>query len=1137
MRELNENLFKGCIKRKISFTASTFVKFLITGTVAISLTACGGGGGGGGSSSSGGNNMIIKFPGVDNIIARELIENNNIIFDKNIEINNVDFNNAGLKVSENSDVTINNSGKIEISGEKGITGVVVFGNSKVVNKGTIKVSSDYLHESKTEDLPIDVAVKYMSKGMLITDNSIGINEGTIEIEGSTTGILAYGKGSTGINKGTIKIVGDTLGSTWEEAPVIGMVSLVGGKVVNEGNISGSIYGQMGMFSYQGELVNNGTIQLSENDSYGMVVQEGYIENGENGKIILSHGTGRDPNHYYSTANEAMEVSSGKAVNKGKIEINNEYIYTNYDYPNMDFDDIADIGMYGSDGAEIINEKTGVINISGSTLGMMIDGEYGGNNKAVNNGVINIASNEIPVDADNLIPSVGMAVEDSGIIENNYLITGNSTSVVAMGSMNSGKGENIVTNNGVIQLSGSDLHGMQNLVGNGNMTNNQLIELKGSGLYGMQGVGKLTNNGTIKLNIEKIDENNYFSVGMDIWEADATNNGKIIIDNKIGTYVEGVAIDEDGGKFTNKGLIEINGGYGAGIDIYTDETNRSSTAINEVGGVITVISSSNNEGNEMFGMIADGSKASVINKGIINVEGKNSWGMVALGGAKAENYGTINVGSEASGGMQADGIGSTISNKGTINISKDNKLAEALKVMNGGTILNKGTINTNADIKVEASGTYVIGTDRDGSYGRISARNVNLDGNIMVEADIVRGDYKKEHILENIVEAEDIKLGEDVKFESNSLLYNASAEKDVFGNLDAKLERNSNNISDFTDKKFVNISSIFDDYINNEEEYNKLSSVEKDVVDTIFDYSTSENSLKSAVNQVTGTEYLNIQRQIFDIKNSFRKFDSSLISTLDNHDFNFQFIGEYSDISSKNGISGYESKMTGFNGAVKLSENLYGVLGYGYSDIDYDGNSDGKIQTIHTGIYKDSIVQEYNLRTGVYGEYNFHENNRAIFDKNAESDFNSYLVGVSGEVSKKYGKELYIQPSLSLDIAYGNIESFNESKADGFNLKVDEENYTSVLPEIKVDLGREFTNFKVFTSLGYSYEFGDMDKDMTIELLNKKADVKNNEMEHGQFDISVGGSLNINDLSLNAEIGKEFGRRDREYVKAGFSYTF
>ena len=61
--------------------------------------------------------------------------------------------------------------------------------------------------------------------------------------------------------------------------------------------------------------------------------------------------------------------------------------------------------------------------------------------------------------------------------------------------------------------------------------------------------------------------------------------------------------------------------------------------------------------------------------------------------------------------------------------------------------------------------------------------------------------------------------------------------------------------------------------------------------------------------------------------------------------------------------------------------------------------------------------------------------------------------------------------------------------------------------------------------------------MTIELLNKKADVKNNEMEHGQFEVSVGGSISINNLSLNAEVGKEFGRRDREYVKAGFSYKF
>lgn len=1650
MRELNENLFKGCIKRKISFTASTFVKFLITGTVAISLTACGGGGGGGGSSSSGGNgssgdnnsgnDYVIVYPEIEQIKAEIDIENENKIFDENIVKKKVEFNYAGLKVSKNSEVAIQKEKNIDISGEKGITGVVVSDSSKVTNEGNIKVSSDYLSKDILRDASSENIIKYMSKGMLVTNKSTGINEGTIEIKGSTVGILAYGKGSTGINNGTIKLVGDKSknnlekiptigmasmkdgkvvnnriieiknensnllnigmygehnaeiinektgviditgkaigmmidgkngakniatnkgnikisteylpelseeddtydtvnkympnissgifvidkatgenngtieiegsaagvittgkkslgvnrgdikvtskeGSTFDELPSIGMISSNNGKVVNEGNIIGAVSGAMGMLTSEGELLNKGTIQFTEgNDNYGLAVKNGVAENSETGRITISSS---EKKH---SASEGITVErEGKAINKGKIEITNNSVSQDQYY---------DMAMHGWEGSELVNAETGIINISGITEGMVVNGIKGGENKAINNGIINIDTTKL-YGTEGKATS-GMVAKNGGEIENNKLITGKGQNIIGMnGFNNNNETINTIINNGDIELSGTEI----------------------KGIYG-SGKVDITNNGIIHLNIAKETTNlygtktPYGTAGIWIENGEAVNevNGKIVIDNKAENYADGVFINENGGKFTNKGLIEINGGYGAGIDTgyvpYIDGVNRpelqkEAIAINDKTGVIRVTGTS--DFNEMYGMIADGPKASIINRGEINANGKNSFGMGTYGGATAENYGTIvmngklhidktnitsdtfkgmsaegekgqitnngtielkhtidlinpyddkglepnitknaigmeasngaiainnkdiigqgeitgmsaenssiaknagnikltsihydgkvewdqdiitkkypsytvglygtgnetkvenigvidiigdgaaikavdeaigsnsgeinlssqilevegnhetqytfpkgleargtgtvenledgkininghavgirvrdngkgynygiinissnnyargmevrengyvenhgdiifnsgegmgirvknngtaenfgriyvkdnsygiailldaddivsnsasatnngnitvigtnsigmqafnsctvtngkdgiiNVNGQGSYGMQATGVGAIannygiinvgdeasggmvateggyIYNNGVINIDKAHSFdtqedAEnfAMQIDGTSTMKNEGTINTNADIKVEASGIYVIGTNRNGSYGRISARNMNLDGDVIVETDIVRGDYKKEHILENVVEAEDIKLGEDVKFESNSLLYNASAEKDVFGNLDAKLERNSNNISDFTDKKFVNVSSIFDDYINNEEEYNKLSSVEKDVVDTIFDYSTSENSLKSAINQVTGTEYLNIQRQIFDIKNSFRKFDSSLISTLDNHDFNFQFIGEYSDISSKNGISGYESKMTGFNGAAKLSENLYGVLGYGYSDIDYDGNSDGKIQTIHTGIYKDSIVQEYNLRTGVYGEYNFHENNRGIFDKNAESDFNSYLVGVSGEVNKKYGKELYIQPSLSLDIAYGNIENFNESKANGFNLKVDEENYTSILPKIKMDLGREFTNSKVFASIGYSYELGDMDKDMTIELLNKKADVKNNEMEHGQFDISVGGSLNINDLSLNAEVGKEFGRRDREYVRAGFSYRF
>ena len=1157
MKGLDERWFKSCTKGKIKFTASTFIKFLIMGITALSFTACGGGGGGGGSSSSGGNNAIIKFPGVDNIVGQENIQNEtNKIFDINISSVNSEIGYTGLKVSNNSDVIIKQGRSIEILGNGGVTGVLVTGNSKVTNDGVIKVYADYLQDS--DDITVEDTVKYISKGIFVTDNSTGINKGIIELKGSSVGILSYGKGSTGINEqnGTIKIVSDR-GATWEEAPTIGMGSVYGGKVINNGEISGSVFGQMGMFSYNGELVNNGTINLNADDSYGMVVQRGTLENGENGKIILSHG-----NSSGDYTNEAIEVEGGKGINKGVIEIENKYSYDleqlkyeDEEGNSPDFDDVADIGMYGGNGAELINEKTGKIKISGSTAGMMIDGEYGEKSSAVNNGEIIVFSDERVQDSESLVPSVGMGVEDGGRLENNNLITGDGTSIIGMAGIveeQSKDAVNTIINNGNIELSGVDLHGMQNLTGKkGVLTNNNTIKLSGKSLYGMQGVGNITNNGTIHLITKEDDRTNWNAViGMDIWEANAVNskNGKIIIENKTNEYANGVYIDEDGGKFTNKGLIEIVGGYGAGIDTgyvpYENGTlhpewQKEAVAINERDGVITVIGTNSNKGCDMFGMVADGSKAAIKNYGTINVNGKNSWGMAAFGGAKAENYGIINVGNTAAGGMLADGIGSTISNEGTINISGKNTVneSEVLKAVNGGIIKNKGTINTGADVEIKTSGTYVIVTNEDGTYGKLSAKNAKFEGETIVESNIARGNYKKEHILENVVEAENIKLGESANFKSDSLLYTASAEKDVFGNLDAKLTRNDKNVSDFVDEKFIKVSSIFDDYINNESEYNKLSSEGQEVIDTIFDHAKTESSLRNAVNQVTGTEYINIQKQIFDIKNNFKEYDNSVISTLDTYNFNVQFIGEYSEVDSKNGISGYENKMSGFNGAMKLSDNLYGVLGYGYSDIDYDGKSDGKIQTIHTGIYKDLFADGYKLRMGMYGEYNFHENNRAVLDKRAESEFNSYLAGVSGEVSRKYGEDLYIKPSLSLDISYGNIEKFDEEKAEGFNLKVDEQDYTSILPKAEIILGKDFENIKLFASAEYSYELGDMDKDMTIELLNKKADVKNNEMEHGQFKVSTGGSISINNLSLNAELGKEFGRRDREYVKAGFSYKF
>ena len=109
---MEESIFKSCLKRKVKFTASTFVKFLITGTVALSLTACGGGGGG--SSSSGGNSgnntpaPITK----EEVIVKE-----------------------GENYTNTSEINLTEKAQSDGKGVAGISGK----NSTITNNATIKI--------------------------------------------------------------------------------------------------------------------------------------------------------------------------------------------------------------------------------------------------------------------------------------------------------------------------------------------------------------------------------------------------------------------------------------------------------------------------------------------------------------------------------------------------------------------------------------------------------------------------------------------------------------------------------------------------------------------------------------------------------------------------------------------------------------------------------------------------------------------------------------------------------------------------------------------------------------------------------------------------------------------------------------
>lgn len=1266
---MEESIFKSCLKRKVKFTSGTFVKFLITGTVALSLTACGGGGGGGGSSSSGGNGGVIEKPSVENTeLSKETLVTENQIF----------TNKGNVNLTENKT-------------EDSVVGIVGK-NSDILNEAEIKIDDITVNSSKillTSETGENVLKKFQEKGksfaIFAEGGSIAnAEEGRLNITGdSVTGIV--GVYSDIVNKGKI-FTTDKIEDTKE---AVGIMS-IGSNVTNDGDINLVSYDGVGIWAFNNgadldgiivnsgkrisvinngnisikgeesrgivadgadiDVVNNGNLSLEGIDVDGIVVQGNNIsvKNNKGAEIVVTNN-GTKENHEKIEYISGINIKKGQGntvVNEGNITVsintddgvyvasgitsdekvdvtNSGTITVNANSKEDNTNDDTPLHTYLEDfsygiktNGKITNEAGGTINISGTAIGMT-------GKDVTNNGTINITGIDIAIPnsdeetQDYKIPT-GIVIigKDTEAINNGNIII-NKFSAQAMTAFD----EAVIKNENSIEIKdgceASALNGE-----NSTVINNGAIKLSsGNWLNAIEiSGGKAENNGTIEISSEN-------SHGIFIEDGGvATNNSIINIENKNSS---GMYLFEDGNAVNEKnGIINVNGTNSCGIYSQVEETKTTEeelnpelfpinkgtiniTGENSYGMVAQTINRENKDligaavlngnekdfknavinvaGNNSIGMY--GSTADILNYGKINVTGENSVGMKTNGLAFADNYGTIavtgnnsigmsaenggrvtnekggiinvkgngsyamkadgvnswavneegatiNVGANAGGAMQATNSGK-ITNKGTINLEKREDLTEnnkngfAMIADNSSTIENNGEvfIKDALNIATDSTSTYIIGTNKDGSYGKVSAETVTVDGNVKVSAEMAKEGYKDSYALDNAI-AGKTELKENYKLSSTSLLYNAVSKTDEEGNLDVELVRNDTDISDLASKEISKAAGIFDSAMKDE----TLSKKEKEILEKVFDSTSSAEGTDRAVKEVTGYNvYSNIARQIFDTKDMFVSYDKSIIDSLGDYNFNFNFIGNYADVNSKNKAAGYDSRVTGINGAVRFTDSLYGVIGYGYNDVDYDGNSDGTIETIHTGIYKDIKSQFGDIRTGIFGEYNFHETDRKVFDEKADSDFNSYLIGANIEISRKFGDDLYIKPALSFDLSYGKYEDFKED--GGADVKFEKQDYVSAVPAIELKLGKEFETSEIYGAVKYSYELGDLNKEQEIELFGDKEDFQADNIEDAQTDVKFGASFNIKNISVNAELGKEFGKRDREYVKAGFSYTF
>ena len=981
----------------------------------------------------------------------------------------------GMDARRGSTVTNLKDGIINLNGHG--VGIRVRKDSKGYNYGTINISS-----------------KGYANGMNVQDNGYVENHGDIVLEtGNSAGIELYDN-SFAENKGNI---------------ILKAEDSIGIKIFNNGTTKN--YGKI--VSKNSDTIGIGIYDNGSAENYGEISMSG--------KLHVDKNSITPDNFIGMNAEEEKATITNNGIIKLEHTINLINPYDNIEEPDYDFDAV---GMEAGNGALAINNKN--IIGQGAITGM---NAYNDAN-ITNSGTIKLSSlifegkytdgditrKEIPSWITGMNGSGNGTIvknESSGIID----LTGEGTAIrVTDGAEGINNGTINLTSQ-IVKLEGEQpteytyLKGMDARRG-ATVTNlkNGIINLDGNGVgMRIRIDSKGYNHGTINISSKE------YARGMDVQDNGyAENHGDIISKTE---NVDGIRI-RDNGYVENYGNIYVKD-HGTGILAFD-----SSTSINY--GTITAI------GEGAVGMEAFNNAIATNEKdGIINA-GTGALGMYATDNGVIINKGTINVTEDARGGMLALD-GGRIENYGKVIVDKDaSDNVYSIFADNDANIKNEGEIVTNGDVNIEVGGTYTIGTTTDKTFGKLTGNNISLNGNLVVTTDIAKGSYDSSYKLDNMIEGENITLGDSYKNFSDSLLYDLEVSKDKDGNLDGELTRNENSIADFTNNNFSQIGKLFDKYLA-KENYEKLSKKDKELVDKIFTSTSSSNKVEEAIEKVAGREYLNISRQIFDIKDSFRKYDSSVISTLGKYDCNFTLIGEYGDINSKAGVVGYDSKMTGFNGAFKLSDSLFGTIGYGYSDIDYDKGAEGKIQTIHGGIYKDYAYNKSNIRLGIFGEYNFHETDRENLFGNVNADFNSYLVGVTGEISKKYGDSLYIQPKLSLDIAYGNVESFDEDNS----LEMKEQDYTSVLPKVEIILGKNLNNVELFVKSSYSCELGDLDKDMEISLLNENIKVKNDTMDKGNLNLSVGTEVNFDNLSLTAELGKEFGKRDREFVKAGFSYKF
>ena len=504
--------------------------------------------------------------------------------------------NSSKKATSNTETQVNiASGKVvDVARTDGTDkgGVGVFVNyGQVNNSGTIKVEKDSDANSNAVGIYVVNGSEATNNGSVNVsgEQSIGLlgmayrvdTSGNLVVDEFGTGAIGQGKVNI-VNKGSVDLDGQGAVGMFAKNNKAG-TTFTNATALNDttGAITTTGTKSVGMAGEKANIINRGTINVNAEKGTGMFAESASrIENSGTINIVAASST-TEPNIGIFTEDQDTEIHNNKDIIGG----NNTY------------------GIYG----KTINMGTnGKVKVGENSVAIYSNGQY--------------ASSATP----NVTLASGSSIEVGNNQSVGVFVTGQNQNISSQadirigddsfGYVIKGTGTKLTANTTNPVTVGNDTTFIYSTDTTGNIENRTRLISTGNSNYGIYAAGNVTN-------LADMD----FSSGIGNVGMYSIAGGKIVNGSTLVNPVIKVGSSDKSNKLYGIGMV-------AG---YTDDKgNVIQTGTVENYGTIKV------DKTDSIGMYATGSGSKAINRGTIELSGKNTTGMYLDNNAVGENYGTI-----------------------------------------------------------------------------------------------------------------------------------------------------------------------------------------------------------------------------------------------------------------------------------------------------------------------------------------------------------------------------------------------------------------------------------------------------------------------------------------------------------------